>query len=55
MLVATDCQVCQSEAAGGNFDAFEELRSTKTRIQINLDKLTNGDDSDALQSPARVP
>jgi twitching motility protein PilJ len=38
-----------SEAAGGNFDAFEELRSTKTKIQINLDKLTEGDDSSNLQ------
>lgn len=38
-----------SEAAGGNFEAFEELRSTKTKIQINMDKLTNGDESDALQ------
>ena len=31
-----------NEAAGGNFDAFDELRETKNKIQINLDYLTGG-------------
>ncbi|MDX1571457.1 MAG: methyl-accepting chemotaxis protein [Xanthomonadales bacterium] len=31
-----------NEAAGGNFDAFDELRETKTKIQNNLNSLTAG-------------
>ena len=31
-----------NEAAGGNLDAFEELRETKARIQNELDNLSNG-------------
>ena len=44
-----------NEAAAGNFDAFEELRETKQRIQTNLDSLTQGNpDTGLSQLPASV-
>lgn len=37
-----------NEAAGGNFDAFEELRETEQRIDANLAALTQGDPTTGL-------
>jgi twitching motility protein PilJ len=39
-----------NEAAEGNFEAFEELRSTKVRIQNNLNSLEGGDETASLQA-----
>ncbi len=42
-----------SEAAGGNLDAFEDLRRTRDRVQSNLDYLVNG--RPETQLPASPP
>jgi twitching motility protein PilJ len=42
-----------TEAAGGNLDAFEDLRQTRDRVQENLDYLVNGRPS--TQLPASPP
>ena len=39
-----------NEAAEGNFEAFEELRATKVRIQNNMNALDSGDQSAGLQA-----
>ncbi|MEM9301782.1 MAG: methyl-accepting chemotaxis protein [Pseudomonadota bacterium] len=44
-----------NEAAGGNFDAFEELGQSKLRIDSNLGALTNGDpDTGLSELPSAV-
>lgn len=55
LSLITDTQVMSqqiakfaNEAAGGNFDAFDELRETKTKIQNNLNYLTEGNPDTGL-------
>jgi len=38
-----------SEAAGGNFSAFEELLETRNKIQLNMNQLSEGDPDSGLR------
>ena len=40
-----------NEAAGGTFDAFDELRETRDKIQINLTALTDGNEDGVTPLP----